>query len=285
LVLHAGVSAIRAPSHAGRLGLRLRGRIVALQGALSRLARLEDELFGRVDLVFTGGQSLYEAKHQRHPGVHLFPSSIDGAHFASARTVQTDPVDQAAIPHPRLGFFGVIDERMDLGLVGELARSRPDWQIVLIGPIAKIERADIPALANVHYLGPKTYAQLPAYLAGWAVALMPFAHNDATRFISPTKTPECLAGGKPVVSTGIRDVVRPYGERGLVEIAEGAPGFARAVETLLSASTGARAAWLRKVDRFLGENSWDLTWARMEVLIVACADQPAGARELKTETS
>ncbi len=123
-----------------------------------------------------------------------------------------DPADQAAIAHPRIGFFGVIDERMDVALVGEVARLRPDWQIVMIGPTAKIDPADLPRAANLHWLGGKGYADLPAYLANWDAGFMPFAINDATKYISPTKTPEFLAAGLPVVSTAITDVVTPYGD-------------------------------------------------------------------------
>ena len=123
-----------------------------------------------------------------------------------------DPADQADIPHPRLGFFGVIDERMDSSSSAE-RRLRPDWQFVMLGPVVKIDPADLPRLPNIHWLGGKTYDELPAYLAGWDVGFMPFALNEATRYISPTKTPEFLAAGMPVVSTPITDVVRPYGEK------------------------------------------------------------------------
>jgi UDP-galactopyranose mutase len=241
------------------------------------LSDLERRLFQRADLVFTGGQSLYEAKQSQHHDVHLFPSSIDRAHFAQAREPQPEPEDQAGIPHPRLGYFGVIDERLDLELLDSVAQARPEWQIVLVGPVAKIDVADIPQRPNIHHLGRKAYAELPAYLAGWEVALMPFAHNDATRFISPTKTPEYLAGGKPVVSTSIRDVVRPYGKRGLVRIADGADEFVNAVQAALEENAATRAAWLHRVDEFIAQNSWDLTWARMEALLASHASRDEAA--------
>ena len=153
--------------------------------------------------------------------MHGFPSSIDFDHFAQARRAgDPEPADQAAIPHPRLGFFGVIDERMDIDLVAGVADLRPDWHFVMIGPVVKIDPATLPRRANIHWLGGKSYEDLPRYLAGWDVGFMPFALNESTRFISPTKTPEFLAAGVPVVSTPITDVVRPYGEKGLVEIAE-----------------------------------------------------------------
>ncbi len=239
----------------------------AFHGAPPRLREREQELLRRADLVFTGGQSLYDARQAQHPAVHLFASSIDAAHFAQAREPMPEPADQAAISGPRLGYFGVIDERMDLDLLAGLAEARPDWQIVMVGPVVKIDPATLPRRPNIHWLGGKTYAELPAYIAGWDVALMPFARNAATRFISPTKTPEYLAAGKPVVSTAIHDVVRPYGTRGLVSIADTVPEFVAAVAAELQ--RGDRPTWLSEVDAFLAGNSWDLTWARMHRLICA----------------
>jgi UDP-galactopyranose mutase len=165
----------------------------AFRFAPAKLRDRERLLLERADLVFTGGQSLYEAKKGRHPSVHAFPSSIDAPHFARARGGQADPDDQSRIPRPRLGFFGVIDERMDLQLLRKVAELRPDWQFVMIGPVVKIDDATLPRLPNIHWLGGKPYEGLPSYLAGWDVGLMPFAINESTRYISPTKTPEFLA--------------------------------------------------------------------------------------------
>lgn len=245
------------------------------KGANPQLKQFELELFRRADVVFTGGPSLYEAKRTQHHNVHLFPSSIDTAHFSKARLPQEEPEDQAAIPHPRLGFFGVIDERMDLDLLRGIAELRPDWHLILIGPIVKIDPKSAPQAPNIHYLGQRAYDQLPRYLAGWDAALMLFARNDATRFISPTKTPEYLAGGKPVVSTSIRDVVRPYGEQGLVRIADTAEETVAAVEAALAQTPAERSAWLARVDDFLKGNSWDRTWAEMDRLIAECIDTQA----------
>ena len=150
---------------------------------------LEQELIDRADIVFTGGSSLYEAKKDRHDNVHCFPSSVDRCHFAKARARQFDPADQEDLPRPRLGFYGVIDERFDTELLGKVAAMRPDWSFVMVGPVVKISEDDLPQRPNIHYLGGKTYDQLPAYLSGWDVALMPFAMNESTQFISPTKTP------------------------------------------------------------------------------------------------
>ncbi len=238
----------------------------AFNGAPPAMRESEAELLKRANIVFTGGQSLYEAKRDRHPNVYAFPSSIEKAHFAQARNFTADPADQADIPHPRLGFFGVIDERMDIELLGGIAAARPDWHLVIIGPIVKIDPAILPRPQNIHYLGGKSYKELPAYLAGWDVAMLPFARNSSTRFISPTKTPEYLAAGKPVVSTSIRDVVRPYGENGLVQIADTVADFVAAAEAAMNENR-ARSAWLDRVDAFLAQNSWDLTWDRMTELM------------------
>lgn len=236
----------------------------AFRGAPPELKEREAELFALADLVFTGGQTLYEAKCRQHSNVHAFPSSVDVAHFAQARTIQTEPEDQRQIPHPRLGFFGVIDERMNLALLAHLADLRPDWHLVMIGPVVKIDPAELPQRENIHYLGGKSYAELPGYLAGWDVTLLPFALNESTRFISPTKTPEYLAAGKPVISTSIRDVIRPYGELGLVRIADTAEQFIKAVEAIQAEDANNR---VRRADAFLSNMSWDRSWARMSTMI------------------
>jgi UDP-galactopyranose mutase len=214
--------------------------------------------------VFTGGQSLYEAKRSRHPDVHAFPSSVDAEHFRRARTIVADPIDQAGVPRPRIGYFGVIDERMDYALLDGVARARPGWHLVLIGPTAKVDLALLPQAPNIHYLGPRSYGLLPDYIAGWDVAMLPFARNDSTRFISPTKTPEYLAAGKPVVSTSIRDVVHPYGQQGLARIADEVPEFVAAIEEALHDEPAWR--W-RAAEAFLAQTSWDETWRRMTLAI------------------
>lgn len=231
-----------------------------------KLLALEQELIDLADLVFTGGSSLYEAKKDRHHSVHCFPSSVDRMHFAKARARQFDPADQDDLPRPRLGFYGVIDERFDIDLLGEVAAMRPDWSFVMVGPVVKISEDDLPKRGNIHYLGGKTYAQLPAYLSGWDVALMPFAMNESTEFISPTKTPEYLAGGKPVVSTPVRDVVRHYGQLEGVRIASGAENFVAECEAALALAHGSRE-WLAEADLMLSSQSWDTTQARMAGLI------------------
>jgi UDP-galactopyranose mutase len=230
------------------------------------LLGLEQELLDSADVVFTGGYSLYEAKKDRHPNIHPFPSSVDRAHFAQARGVDASPDDQGPIGKPRFGFYGVIDERMDLELIAAVADAHPEWSIVMVGPVVKIDPADLPVRANIHYVGGKSYDQLPLYLGGWDVALMPFAINDSTKFISPTKTPEYLAGGRPVVSTPITDVIRHYGDLDAVFIADGADAFIRACEEALALAKSGDE-WLRDVDLKLANLSWDITYARMAGLV------------------
>lgn len=238
----------------------------AFRGAPARLVELERHLMERADIVFTGGHSLYEAKRLLHGNAHSFPSSVDIAHFAKARERLPDPADQADISRPRLGFYGVLDERLDIALIDELATLRPDWQLVLIGPVVKIDPASLPRRSNIHYLGAKAYNDLPNYLAGWDVALMPFAMNESTRFISPTKTPEYLAGGCAVVSSPIADVVRSYGGSTMVSIARTAQDFAQAIQQALQ-RTEDRGALLREADAILDGMSWDRTWRQMRRLM------------------
>ena len=230
------------------------------------LREREQELFKAADVVFTGGVSLWEAKQSQHPNVHAFPSSVDVPHFMQARKSLEQPQDMVEIPHPRMGFYGVIDERMDLELLEGVADTLPDVHFVIVGPVVKVDPAHLPQRGNIHYLGQKSYAELPAYLAHWDAAMMPFALNDSTRFISPTKTPEFLAAGKPTISTRIRDVVRPYGEMDLVWIADDVQGFADAVMQALTQDYTERG---QRADRFVGAMSWDLTWRRMEDQISA----------------
>lgn len=235
-------------------------------GAHPALKANESQLLKRANVVFTGGHSLYEAKQHQHPNIHAFPSSIEKEHFATAKYFVEEPADQKDIPHPLLGFFGVIYGRMDIELLRGIAEAKPDWHLVIIGPVVKIDRAILPTNPNIHYLGGKSYQQLPEYLAGWDIAMRPFAINKSTKFISPTKTPEYLAVGKPVISTPIRDVVQPYGEKGLVRIASNGSEFVAGAEEIMNESADS-TNWLDEVDAFLADNSWDKTWGEMLGLI------------------
>jgi len=243
------------------------------KNAPPELIPLETRLLEEADVVFTGGYSLYEAKRERHPNIHPLPSSVDVAHFRAARAPGIDPEDQAALPHPRLGFYGVVDERMDLDLLARVADARPHWSIMIIGPVVKISEADLPRRPNLHYLGRKDYAVLPDYLRGWDVALMPFAINEATRFISPTKTPEYLAAGCPVVSTAICDVVRHYGDVEAVKIADTPDAFISGCEQALALAREP-GSWRAAVEARLSHISWDRTYQRMRALIEEVVTRP-----------
>ncbi|MFC5407684.1 glycosyltransferase [Larkinella bovis] len=236
----------------------------AFQGASPQLREQERQLMQRADLVFTGGYSLFEAKQKLNPSVHPFPSSIDYEHFVKARRGLTDPADQCELAGPRLGYSGVIDERLDLPLLRDLAHRHPDWQFILLGPIVKIDPGTLPQGPNLHYLGMKSYGDLPAYFSHWQVALLPFALNESTRYISPTKTPEYLAAGLPVVSTPIRDVITTYGACGPVQIADSVRAFEQAIERILQNQP--MPEWAG-VDAQLRQQSWQQTWQAMLGLI------------------
>jgi UDP-galactopyranose mutase len=251
----------------------------AFKFAPPALKLLEQEMFEKADIVFTGGYSIYESKKNSHHNIHPFPSSIDKTHFEKAREGNKDPEDQQPIPHPRFGFYGVLDERFDIELVAEVARQKPGWHFVMIGPVVKIDPAQLPRLENIHYLGGKEYKQLPDYLSGWDIATIPFALNESTKFISPTKTPEYLAGGKPVISTPITDVVNPYQKYNLVHIASDARQFIKAATSEFEQVD--KSEWLQRVDAFLAHQSWDKTWLQMAELIEATRNEEAIVTEKK----
>jgi UDP-galactopyranose mutase len=238
----------------------------AFKGAPPELLEWEAEAYRCVDLVFTGGPSLYRAKCDRHPNVHCFPSSVDAAHFGKARNNALDHAEQSSLPRPRLGFFGVIDERIDLALLDQMARERPEWQLLMVGPVTKIYPADLPRHPNIYYFGQQTYDQLPAFLAGWDVCLLPFALNESTRFISPTKTLEYMAAEKPIVSTPITDVVEPYGN--IVHIGDSADAFIAACDQALNQTAEQLNQQLAGMRKILLNTSWDMTARAMAKEIV-----------------
>jgi glycosyltransferase involved in cell wall biosynthesis len=239
-------------------------------GAPPELLSREAALLEWADVMFTGGPSLYRAKQARHPNVHCFPSSVDAAHFRSARQGREGTIaeaeDQAALPRPRLGFYGVIDERLDLGLLDFVAARHPEWQIILVGPVVKIDPATLPRRPNIHYVGQRSYDELPRYLAGWDISLLPFARNDATRFISPTKTLEYMAAELPIVSTPITDVAEPY--RDIVYLGSTPEEFLAACEAALGAGSEERARRTSRMREVLAGTSWNVTVGAMEKLIV-----------------
>jgi UDP-galactopyranose mutase len=258
-----GFSAAAAASAADLVVYDCMDELANFAFAPEDIAAREATLMARADIVLCGGKSLYEARSHRHHNIHCVPSGVDVAHFARGTDGHPDPADQAALPRPRLGFYGVIDERMDLDLLAAVAEARPDWQFVMVGPVVKIAADDLPRSANIHWLGGKDYAELPAYAAGWDIALMPFAINASTEFISPTKTPEYMASGLPVVSTPVRDVVSGYGDLNCIRIAGDAAGFVEACEDLLAAPDAARATWRAEARDCLADKSWDGIAARI----------------------
>lgn len=231
------------------------------KGAPQSLINQEQFLLQQADIVFTGGKSLYESKRKMHDNVFCFPSSVDEAHFAQAINGIPTPEDIAVVSGPVVGYFGVIDERIDLDLLYESASRLPEVSFVMIGPLAKIEDSDLPRLPNIHYLGMKAYNDLPRYLKAFDVAMMPFALNDATKFISPTKTLEYMAAGKPIISTRIKDVAREYSH--CVEIVDNVDDFCAAVLTLKV------KGFQNNVDytEILSNTSWDATAKKMKEII------------------
>lgn len=226
----------------------------------------ERQLLARADLVFTGGPGLYASKRTQHPNVHCFPSSVDSAHFRKALDRNIAYAPHADLPGPRLGFFGVLDERLDTGLIAAIADAHPAWQLVLVGPVAKIDPASLPQRPNIHYIGQQPYALLPAFLASWDVCLMPFAINDATRFISPTKSLEYMAAERPVVSTAVRDVVAMHADT--VAIANSTPEFIRCCEAALAMPAAERQQRIRQMRAKLRRTSWDATVSDMHRLML-----------------
>ncbi|MGQ2985009.1 glycosyltransferase [Flavobacterium sp.] len=238
------------------------------KGAPAKLIDQERQLIANADIVFTGGKSLYESKALLHDNVHCFPSSVDRAHFAKALNGIAIPPDIAAIQSPIAGYFGVIDERIDLTLLDETAAQMPDISFVMIGPLAKIGQEDLPKRENIHYLGMKEYSELPGYIKAFDIAMMPFALNDATRYISPTKTLEYMAAQKPIASTAITDVVRDYAH--CVSIIENAGDLREAIVKTLNEAPDPRLTV--DYDAILETTSWDNTVSAMKSHIKAIAE-------------
>ena len=239
--------------------------LASFRGAPDALREREDALLARADLVFAGGPSLHAARRDRCPEIHCFPSGVDAAHFAPAPESLVQLPDLDARPRPILGYYGVLDERLDLGLVDAVAAARPDWTLAMVGPVAKINPDDLPRRPNIAYFGKQVYQDLPAILSSFDVGLLPFARNDATRFISPTKTLEYLAGGKPVVSTPITDVVGLYGD--VVRFAATPVATTAVIEAVLDESPLARQRRLDASRRLVDQYAWDEIARRMLSLV------------------
>jgi glycosyltransferase involved in cell wall biosynthesis len=243
--------------------------LAAFKNAPKQLLQRENALLNIADLCFTGGPSLYQSKRDRHANAHCFSSSVDAKHFQKALDRDDSHPDQAHVARPRLGFYGVIDERFDTDLITQVAQARPDWQIVLVGPVVKIDPANLPRANNIHYMGQRTYEQLPQFLAGWDVCLLPFALNESTKFISPTKVLEYMAAELPSVSTPITDVKVPYGD--VVAIADTPEKFIAACERMLAMNDEQKAALTERMRAIVANTSWDKTAARMHHLIETTA--------------
>lgn len=244
----------------------------------------EAALLQRADLVLTGGPSLYEARRDHNPHVTCLPSAVDAAHYAPDR-LHSDILYarraqrlQGHWPRPRLGYFGAIDERLDGELLTQLADAHPQWSLVMAGPVL-LDAGALPARPNIHWLGPQPYAQLPHLLAGWDLCLLPFALNEATRMLCPAKVLEYMAGGKPVVSTPVHDVVWMYSE--VVAIAARGHPFVAACETLLTESTATRAQREQQMLFVVSASSWERSaQAVHELLLQALAAAPREALHL-----
>jgi glycosyltransferase involved in cell wall biosynthesis len=252
--------------------------LAAFKNAPKQLLQRENALLNIADLCFTGGPSLYQSKRERHANAHCFSSSVDAKHFQKALDRDYSHPEQAHVDRPRLGFYGVIDERFDTDLVSQVAQARPDWQIVLVGPVVKIDPANLPRAHNIHYMGQRTYEQLPQFLAGWDVCLLPFALNESTKFISPTKVLEYMAAELPSVSTPITDVKVPYGD--VVAIADTPEKFIAACERMLAMNDEQQAALKERMRAIVANTSWDKTAASMHHLIQTTAPSNKAQRFL-----
>jgi len=228
------------------------------------VGELEAELLRHADAVFTCGSGLHRAKRNQHPFVHCLPSGVDVAHFATANEAP-EAHELAGLPHPRLGLFGVVDERMDLDLLSHLSKERPDWQVIVVGPIAKVEASRLPHGENVHYVGQRSYQELPSFLAGWDACLMPFTRDAATSYISPAKCLEYMAAERPIVSTPIPDIAEPFGE--IVHLGDGPEGFLEACERALNEPEGQRERRFARARQVIQRTSWEETVDRMDSIL------------------
>jgi glycosyltransferase involved in cell wall biosynthesis len=223
----------------------------------------ERYLMAQADVVFTGGYRLWQSKSKYHANVHFFGCGVDVAHFASARSADLAlPCEIAALEEPVIGYYGVIDERVDYDLLCRLAEALPHVALVMVGPVVKVEPAELPQAPNIHWLGQRQYAELPAHVKGFDVCLMPFALNEATEYINPTKTLEYMAAGKPIVSTAVSDVVHNFTP--VVSVAHSTEEFIAAVHAAIEAPNAEMIA--RGLEQARA-NSWESIVSRMERII------------------
>jgi glycosyltransferase involved in cell wall biosynthesis len=230
------------------------------KGAPPEIRKREAELLAKADVVFTGGRKMWESKSRHNTNCHFYGCGVDLAHFSKARSPQTVvPPDIAGLPKPVFGYFGVIDERMDYELVAALAQAHPEWSIVMVGPVTKVDEKALPRPHNVHWLGGRDYATLPAYCKGFDVCLMPFALNEATEYINPTKALEYMATGRTIVSSAVSDVVRNFGS--VVKIANSHAEFISLCEAALK---NPEAEVIERGIEMAAENSWESIIEKME---------------------
>lgn len=253
------------PGFAGQMGEVLTvydcmDELSKFRGAPPQIVERELDLLERADLVFTGGRKLFESKSQFHDNCHFYGCGVDVEHFGKARAAQTTvPPEVAKLPQPVLGYFGVIDERMDYELVAHLADARPHWSIVLVGPLTKVDPEILPKAPNLHWLGQRAYADLPALCKGFDLCLMPFALNEATEYINPTKALEYMATGREIISTAVADVVHNFGS--VVKIARTREEFVLLCESALDQPDAEAIARGLKMAQ---QNSWDSIVAQLE---------------------
>lgn len=232
-------------------------------GASEHMVDVERWLMRHADVVFTGGYKLWERKVKFHDNVHFFGCGVEADHFGQAMQDATViPPDIDFLTRPILGWFGVIDERVDVHLMGELARRRPNWSFAMVGPVVKVDPNLLPHSPNLFWMGGRDYSVLPNYCKAFDVCLMCFARNDATEYINPTKALEYLATGRPVISTPIQDVVRQYSD--LMDIVSSPDEFIAAAERALNQPDSGRIA--RGLAR-VRDCTWDATVLKMQELI------------------
>lgn len=271
------------PAMAGRFGevatvYDCMDELSQFRGAPPALVECEQALVRDADVVFCGGQRMREKRLPLNPNCHFFGTGVDCAHFGKAlRPDVAVASDIAALPAPVLGYFGVVDERMDYELLAKLADARSDWSIAIVGPHTKVDPSEFPRRRNLHFLGPRAYADLPAVTKGFSVCLMPFALNAATEYINPTKALEYMAAGRPVVSSALHEVKANFGS--VAAIARDHDEFVRLCARDVAAPAQAR---IEAGLRLAAANSWERIIAGMEVLIAQAAQKRHGVEPVNT---